>query len=98
MTLFLHLRLQNRNSPNGWKVVLPSYSSSVRDTIEHEGQYSLLLCAFYFSGNQTCDTTDEMMSCRIELTFAASVAAFMCFVLFCIYFAQLLNSIWAVHS
>lgn len=68
-------RLQNRNSPNGWKVVLPS-------TIEHEGQYSLLLWTFYFSGSQTCDTTDQMMSCRIELTFAARVAAFMCFVLY----------------
>lgn len=90
VTLFWHFRLKNRNSV--WKVVLPSYSW-------HHwawGTDSLLLCTFYFSGNQTRDTTDQMMSCRIELTFAASVAAFMCFV--CIYFAQLLNSIWAVHS
>lgn len=33
------------------------------------------------------DTTDQMMSCRIELTFAASVAAFMCFVLYLFYSA-----------
>lgn len=53
---------------------------------------------FYFSGNQTRDTTDQMMSCRIELTFAASVAALMwLFVRFCIYLAQLLNSKWAYN-
>lgn len=69
-------RLQNRNSPNGWKVVLPS-------TIEHEGQTVLIVTVdIYFSGSQTRDTTDQMMSCRIELTFAARVAAFMCFVLY----------------
>jgi len=80
----IHWHLSDCHIPRVWKVILPSYSSSVHDTLEHEGQYLLLLCvcSFYFSGNQTCDTTDRMMSCRIELTFAASVAAFMCFVLY----------------
>lgn len=74
MTLFLHIKTETHQMDGKWYYRQIEPLSMWASTHRY--------CVHFILVAIKRDTTDQVRSCRIELTFAASVAAFMRFVLY----------------